>query len=1325
MDGEGNNAKNIVKEALKSSLKTVLIVVVIAALILGLIPMLYVILKDDFDKLSEKTSTYSSEIDSNGNIIYVKEDEDGNKTQITPEEMAEDLEEILKDYIGGDEEERKEKIQYLIGAEAVTKMPYIENSGELVGQIKFYRFDNENDASNAYETNTEGNEIVKDSYRLTYIDPSTFESQKQNYESSGNEEVFKHFTMNDESNIVIAYGRKETKNITTGDSTYAADSELTLETVKEASGESGYSGDYKNGFSMVKYTIFEKSIDYLSLVEQYVMPANLLYSLLIQTKDINFVEAIAGLAYENEIAVAIYDNASEANANQTYIYKKLLDMNATTKLDFSKISTSEPDAPEIKPSNLYGETYSKVPHRCELVTDNGRASHKMYYYRTSDGATSSQYTNDGFYAKGLNDQGQITELTTESDAQQFIVSYHQQINAKAIPTVGIMLADTWIARWEATYYKKDLEPNDSSSEDTTIRKELIQEYTQKEEVLNAFETETSNTISTQLSEHGDNLVTSAIDRIAECTDFSVTVSAEKITAEDVTVATKKNLLSSHKGECSQCQSKINSWWANQNRNNDDRFLFSDIDYSDNDRKLASLTIARPMVPILVDPTIHQIYSAVISGALKGTIVETHLNDEIDSYVEKKNAEAEEAAKENAEEKEEKRKENFKEKLEEQITYTQTLTGNKYDVITKSSSSYERTASEYKRNETIETTQIGEKFSEVFNDSKFYDARQAILERDKWLWEYIRKNEDTAKLENILRYLLNIATDSNRFGTFSEEEIKELFKAFEPKEIKIVVSYYGGTIQEKLWFSLREAGFSEYATAGVMGNIWGESGFISNNLEQTYEESLGYTDETYTEAIDSGTYTRAQFTNDSAGYGLAQWTWWSLKEGLYDFAKSRGVSIADEELQIEYLIGNITFGGGADGYAQCTLVSRRGYTIEDWLNADSPELAGAAFMMIFENPGHSDTSAREAKAREYYEEFHGRTRSGFSAATVAQFAKQFDGMTASEIGIFNYKSSTGKQFYAADWCAMFVSYCFDQCGLIDAIDGVYFGCTTKVNEIKGTELWRDAADYIPQPGDVIFYTDDGRTSYHTGIVVSCNGTTITTVEGNTADYVGENGYLNSTCRVWDNKASVGGRNILGYLVPNVKGRYEEIDDKYRYGIYTSSSGRRYVEWKQTTANSYGQLELFTDGLMGNSGCNVYGYTMLLNSVGIDINPGITHTAYKSFSSMNSVGTMKKLLSEYGVDAEVKELSVGETSKFISVLRNGRGILTWVGPGYGNLYTRKFHWLVVADIRATQLVSEMGYDVFIVTSSKRGRGWQPIETIINNFESPRFMGYYIQD
>ena len=42
--------------------------------------------------------------------------------------------------------------------------------------------------------------------------------------------------------------------------------------------------------------------------------------------------------------------------------------------------------------------------------------------------------------------------------------------------------------------------------------------------------------------------------------------------------------------------------------------------------------------------------------------------------------------------------------------------------------------------------------------------------------------------------------------------------------------YGSTLEEKVWFALRGAGFSEIATAGAMGNIEAESGFTAGAVE---------------------------------------------------------------------------------------------------------------------------------------------------------------------------------------------------------------------------------------------------------------------------------------------------------------------------------------------------------------------------------------------------------------------------------------------------------------------------------------------------------------
>lgn len=106
-------------------------------------------------------------------------------------------------------------------------------------------------------------------------------------------------------------------------------------------------------------------------------------------------------------------------------------------------------------------------------------------------------------------------------------------------------------------------------------------------------------------------------------------------------------------------------------------------------------------------------------------------------------------------------------------------------------------------------------------------------------------------------------------------------------------------EKRLWDVLLAKIGNEYGVAGLMGNLYAESALRSNNLQQTYEKSLGFTDESYTSAVDNGSYTN--FIKDSAGYGLAQWTYWSRKQGLIEYAQSVGKSIGDFEMQMEYLI----------------------------------------------------------------------------------------------------------------------------------------------------------------------------------------------------------------------------------------------------------------------------------------------------------------------------------------------------------------------------------------------------------------------------------------
>lgn len=98
--------------------------------------------------------------------------------------------------------------------------------------------------------------------------------------------------------------------------------------------------------------------------------------------------------------------------------------------------------------------------------------------------------------------------------------------------------------------------------------------------------------------------------------------------------------------------------------------------------------------------------------------------------------------------------------------------------------------------------------------------------------------------------------------------------------------------------------NQYGVAALMGNLFVESRLNPRLLQGTYATKLGMTNDTYTSAVDYGTYSSENFINDKAGYGLAQWTYWSRKKSLYDYAKSNGKSIGDLNMQLDFLWSEI-------------------------------------------------------------------------------------------------------------------------------------------------------------------------------------------------------------------------------------------------------------------------------------------------------------------------------------------------------------------------------------------------------------------------------------
>ena len=130
-----------------------------------------------------------------------------------------------------------------------------------------------------------------------------------------------------------------------------------------------------------------------------------------------------------------------------------------------------------------------------------------------------------------------------------------------------------------------------------------------------------------------------------------------------------------------------------------------------------------------------------------------------------------------------------------------------------------------------------------------------------------------------------------------------------------MSLIGKTVEEQIWnFSMARVG-NAYGVAALMGNLDAESGLNPKNLENLCERRLKEagkpycTDESYTAAVDSGKISREEFLHPlpgkQYGYGLPQWTSEGRKAGLYDYVKSKGVSIGDLEAQLEYLFKELS------------------------------------------------------------------------------------------------------------------------------------------------------------------------------------------------------------------------------------------------------------------------------------------------------------------------------------------------------------------------------------------------------------------------------------
>ena len=162
-------------------------------------------------------------------------------------------------------------------------------------------------------------------------------------------------------------------------------------------------------------------------------------------------------------------------------------------------------------------------------------------------------------------------------------------------------------------------------------------------------------------------------------------------------------------------------------------------------------------------------------------------------------------------------------------------------------------------------------------------------------------------------------------------------------------------EETIWNYLYGKLGNAYGTAGLMGNLYTESALRPTNLQNTYEKKLDYSDAEYTAAVDNGSYDN--FIKDSAGYGLAQWTYWSRKQALLEFAKAEGKSIGDLSLQLDFIWKELS-----ESYSGLLSTLKTATSVRD---------ASTAVLTIYERPadqGESVQTKRVSYGQAYYDKY---------------------------------------------------------------------------------------------------------------------------------------------------------------------------------------------------------------------------------------------------------------------------------------------------------------------------------------------------------------------
>ena len=178
-------------------------------------------------------------------------------------------------------------------------------------------------------------------------------------------------------------------------------------------------------------------------------------------------------------------------------------------------------------------------------------------------------------------------------------------------------------------------------------------------------------------------------------------------------------------------------------------------------------------------------------------------------------------------------------------------------------------------------------------------------------------------------------------------------------IALILGISAYTENEKLcWDFLTRKGMTKAGAAGMMGNLQAESNIRSVVYEDAFKPVIGLTDQEYVDRVNSGAYTEYTFVHDQVGFGLAQWTYYTRKQALYNMCHGQ---IGSMDCQLNYLITELP----ADFSGVYNVL----------VSSNSVEECALKVLFDFETPVDQSYSVQQYRiglAQNYYNIFSGDT-----------------------------------------------------------------------------------------------------------------------------------------------------------------------------------------------------------------------------------------------------------------------------------------------------------------------------------------------------------------